>query len=339
MFSFAKDGMRLVPVSERHRPAVRNVWWHQTALPGLARRMQLDVLHVPSYRRMVWRRPCAVTATIHDLAPFHVQGKYDPARMFYGRVVVRRLARRQDAIIAVSQNTARDIKRFFGVPSPRVRMQSPMELITAAFVLEMPRPRNAPCVTDGDWHSPFFSTCLGSSTPGKNHVRLIHAFEQLKAETQSSWILAFAGSDWHGAEAVRAASEQSSARRDIRFLGFVEDSWLPTLYRAAGAFVYPSLFEGFGFPPIEAMACACPVLSSARGSLGEVVGDAALIIDPESATNIRDGLGELAGNPAIRERLRRAGLSNAARFNWDTNAAAVLEVWRSTRPSAYLTVT
>ena len=104
LFAFAKDAMRLVPVPESERPAVRNVLWHQRTLPALVRQLQLDVLHVPSYRRMLWPRPCPLVATIHDLAPFHVTGKYDWKRMIYGRVIVKRLARRQHAIMAVSEN-------------------------------------------------------------------------------------------------------------------------------------------------------------------------------------------------------------------------------------------
>src|SRR6185295_11426320 len=109
LFDFLGGGMEIVPISERFRPAVKNVLWHQIHLPRLAAQHRIDVLHIPSYRRMLWRRPCALVATIHDLAPFHVPEKYDWKRMFYGRVVVRRLAHRQHRIIAISENTARDI--------------------------------------------------------------------------------------------------------------------------------------------------------------------------------------------------------------------------------------
>ena len=98
LFAFAEGRARIVPVAEKWRGALANIRWHQTVLPGWLRHEGIDVVHVPSYRRLLWPRPCALVATIHDLAPFHVQGKYDPARMFYGRVVVRRLARRQDAV-------------------------------------------------------------------------------------------------------------------------------------------------------------------------------------------------------------------------------------------------
>src|SRR5258706_4377578 len=94
LFDYLEGSMEIVPVPERFRPPVRNILWHQFHLPALARRRQLDVLHVPSYRRLLWRRPCPLVATIHDLAPFHIAGKYDWKRMFYGRVLVKRLAHR-----------------------------------------------------------------------------------------------------------------------------------------------------------------------------------------------------------------------------------------------------
>jgi glycosyltransferase involved in cell wall biosynthesis len=175
--------------------------------------------------------------------------------------------------------------------------------------------------------APFFLYVSRLEHPAKNHVRLIAAFEQFKRETQSPWLLALAGSDWHGAEAIHAAAGQSPFREDIRFLGFVEDAALPGVYRAAGAFVYPSLFEGFGLPPVEAMACGCPVMSSTRGSLEEVVGSAAIQINPDDLGSMAAGLRQLAGSQADRERLRLAGFQNAHRFHWEANAAAVVGVW------------
>jgi len=120
LFQFSMERARHVVVSERFRPPIRSILWHQIRLPRLARQAELDVLHIPSYRRLLWRKPCALVATIHDLAFCHVQRKYDPARMFYGRVLARGLARRQDQIIAVSQNTAADVQRFFRIPSHRM---------------------------------------------------------------------------------------------------------------------------------------------------------------------------------------------------------------------------
>lgn len=326
LFDFVAGRAELVTVAEHHRPALRNLAWHHLRLPGLLRRHRIDVLHVPSYRRLLPFTPCARVATIHDLAPFHVRGKYDFARMFYGRVVVKHFARRQDAVIAISTNTARDIEQFFGLPLERQRVI----LNGIDHARFNPGPAGlAKALAERRWqlNAPFFLFVSRLEHPAKNHVRLITAFEQFKAATGSNWLLALGGSDWHGAEFVRAAAARSPVAADIRFLGFVEDSVLPDLYRAADAMVYPSLFEGFGLPPAEAMACGCPVLSSARGSLAEVVGAAADLIEPEDCASIAAGLARMAADPEHRARLRAAGLVNARRFDWHVNARQVREVY------------
>ncbi len=326
LFAFAAAVMRIVPVSERHRPPVRNILWHQTALPRLARRAGLDVLHIPSYRRMVWSRPCALVATIHDLAPFHLAGKYNWPRMFYGRVVARRLAHRQDEIIAVSQLTARDIGTFFKVPAARItavangldhtRFQPGPQSAARALVCKRP-----------GLDAPFFLYVARLEHPGKNHSRLIAAFNAFKHATGSPWQLVLAGSDWHGAAAIHALCLASPFSHDIHRLGFVPASHLPDWYRAADAFIFPSLFEGFGLPPIEAMACGCPVLSSTRGALAETIGDAAGHLEPHDPAQIQAQLTRIAADPAWREELRRLGLLRAQQFNWQKTAAATLAIY------------
>jgi glycosyltransferase involved in cell wall biosynthesis len=326
LFHFAKDAMTIVSVPEQYRPAVKNVLWHQTKLPGLVRSLGLDVLHVPSYRRLLWRKPCALVSTIHDLAPFHVTGKYDWKRMIYGRVIVKRLAARQDEIIAVSENTARDLGTYFGLGRDRVsviwngidhqRFQ-PGDAIAA----------KAEAARRWQLNHPFFLYVSRLEHPGKNHVRLIEAFNRFKADTGSPWLLAFGGSDWHGAEVIHAAAKASPYAADIRLLGFVDDPSLPLLYRATDVFVYPSLFEGFGFPPIEAMACGCPVISSTRGSLRDVVADAALTIDPENPAEMAAALTRLAASGAERDAWREAGCRNARRFDWGQNATQTLALY------------
>jgi glycosyltransferase involved in cell wall biosynthesis len=331
LFSFVQPAMTLVPVSERFRPPINNILWHQIVLPRLARRQQLDLLHVPSYRRMLWARPCPLVATIHDLAPFRVANKYDWKRMFYGRVVARQLARRQDRIIAVSRNTARDVSRHFRVPAERLtvihngvehdRFCPGSHGEARAFVAQRFGVRQ-----------PFFLYLARLEHPGKNHLRLLEAFNQFRAETNSVWDLALAGSDWQGAHIIHEAIRRSPFAQNIHFLGFVPEADLPQLYRAAAVFVYPSLYEGFGLPPVEAMACGCPVLCSTRGSLGEVVGNAAATANPEDVSAMKWQLARLAADAALREQLRAAGLTQARRFDWRQTAASTLEVY--TRASA-----
>ncbi len=326
LFAFAEGRARFEIVEERFRPAARNIAWHHAVLPSRIQALELDVLHVPSYRRLLWRHPCALVATIHDLAPFHISGKYDWKRMFYGRVIVRRLAHRQHEIIAISDNTARDIGRFFAVPPERMTVIH-NGLDHERFSLGDAAAARASIAASHGLDRPFFLYVSRLEHPGKNHVPLIEAFARFKKETSSPWLLALGGSDWHGAEAIHAAAKSSSVADDIRFLGFVSDESLPALYRAASAVVYPSLYEGFGFPPIEAMACGTPVLTTHRGALAEVVRDAAVIVDPESVAEMASGLTQLATDEGLRTRLVAAGHENAARFNWRECARTTNEVF------------
>ncbi|MBB5032222.1 glycosyltransferase family 4 protein [Prosthecobacter vanneervenii] len=326
LFDFARGRMEIIPVDERWRSPVRNIWWHQRVLPRWLDEQQIDVLHVPSYRRMVCSAHCNLISTIHDLAPFHVKKKYDLARMLYGRIVVKLLARRQNGIIAVSSSTARDVERFFGVP---VQNQNVILNGIDHSRFNLGDPVAARTLVESRWQlmEPFFLYVSRIEHPAKNHIRLIESFNQFKTNTGSPWQLVLAGSDWHGAEHIHSAARQSPFSKDIRFLGFVEDAVLPDLYRAASVMVYPSLFEGFGLPPIEAMACGCPVICSNRGSLAEVVGSAARIINPEDQAQMADALQDVAIHHEKRESLIQAGLLNARRFNWDENAKRVMEVY------------
>ena len=326
LFEFARKTAKIIPVSESFRSPVRNILWHQTVLPRLARAHGLEVLHVPSYRRMIRTASCALVATIHDLAPFHLEGKYDWKRMFYGRVVARWLAQCQDKIIAVSRRTRRDILRFFELPAAKVTVIH-NGLDHTRFFPDSNEAAKLFVAQRYGLRGPFFLYIARLEHPGKNHVRLIEAFNQFKAETKSHWRLVFGGADWHGAHAIHSAIKGSPFNRDIDSLGFVAAEALPALYRAADVFVYPSLFEGFGFPPLEAMACGCPVLCSTRGALGEVVGDAAATADPENVVALKRQLVALAGDRLSRERLRKAGLARSRNFDWEHTASQTLEVY------------
>jgi len=331
LFAFAGETAKLVPVAERFRPPLQDIHWHQRILPGLVREHRLDVLHVPSYRRMLWPKPCPLVATVHDLAAFRVPGKYDWKRMFYGRVVAQRLARRQDAIIAISHTTARDIAKFWKIGGERVtvihhgvdgRRFAPAP---AGIAKAVGRERFG-------LDRPFFLYVARLEHPAKNHLRLITAYERFRAATRLPWQLVLAGKDWHGANVIHSAIERSPCSQDIRRLGFVSEEDLPMLYRAADVFVCPSLYEGFGMPPLEAMACGCPVICADRGALAEVTGDAAILVDPEDVAGLAAQLTRVAIEEDVRGALRKAGLERAAYFDWKRTAAQTGEVYeRATR--------
>jgi glycosyltransferase involved in cell wall biosynthesis len=318
----------IISVEEKFRPPLRNILWHQTVLPRLARELALDVLHIPSYRRLPWRSPCPTVATIHDLAPFTVSRKYDMARMFYGRVVVKYLARMQERIIAVSGNTAADIERFFGISGERLKVVR-NGLDHQRF---FPRPSAAAqSRARGRFglEQPYLLYVARLEHPGKNHFRLIEAFETFKTETRSPWLLALGGSDWSGAEVIHQRINESPFKDSIRPLGFIPDDEVPWLYSGAASFIYPSLYEGFGMPPTEAMACGCPVICSDRGALGEIVSDAAWKINPENSSEMAGALVAFFRDSNQRSEFTRKGLVRAAEFSWEKAAKETLAVYGS----------
>lgn len=326
LFAFAEGRARLVVVPERHRPPLRDIVWHQTVLPRLARQFGLDLLHVPSYRRMLARASCPLVTTIHDLAAFHLEGKYDRARMFYGRVVARWLARRQDRIIAISRTTAADLQRYFHLPAGRITVVA-NGLDHAQFRPGDPAAARRWAAGRLGRDQPFFLYIARLEHPAKNHVRLIEAFERLKAATRLDWLLVLGGGDWHGAEVIHRRIARSPCAADILRLGFVPESEIPDWYRAAGVFVFPSLFEGFGLPPLEAMASGCPVVCSERGALGEVTGGAAVTVDPEDVDGWQRQMAGLALEEDRRRAVREAGIARAQDFSWERSAAATLAVY------------
>jgi glycosyltransferase involved in cell wall biosynthesis len=246
--------------------------------------------------------------------------------MLYCRVVARRLAQRQDEIIAVSNVTARDVESLFHVPASRLTV-IPNGLDHGQF---RPGPqalaREAVCARRG-LTGPFFLYVARLEHPAKNHARLIGAFDRFKAATGSPWRLVLAGGDWHGAETIRGLVRASPFAREIDLLGFVPPGELPDWYRAADVLVFPSLYEGFGMPPVEAMACACPVLSSASGALGETVAGAAGLLEPHDIEQIQAQLTRAATDPAWLRQLRNAGLLRARDFDWNATAEATLGVY------------
>jgi glycosyltransferase involved in cell wall biosynthesis len=274
-----------------------------------------------------------LVATIHDLAQFHVRAKYSWPRMLYGRIIVPPLARRQDQIVAISENTARDVSRFFRVPRRRLTVIYNGVDHSRFFPGESARAKAVSAQRFG-LERPFFLYVARLEHPAKNHARLIAAFTRFKAATRSNWQLALAGADWHGAIHIHKAIQESPFANDIRCLGFVPDALVPDLLRAAEVFVYPSLFEGFGMPPIEAMASGCPVISSACGSLGEVLGNAAALVDPEDVDALTNQLRVLSADTTLRHQMRAAGLAQARRFDWAGTAAAMAKVYeRAAEPA------
>lgn len=326
LFDFAREQAEIITVEEIYQPPLRNVWWHHRVLPREAERLGLDLIHTPSYRRMTHSSTVPCLTTIHDLVSFHDRQKSNFAQSLYSHLFALPLARRQQKIIACSHKTAEDVERFLEIPSDSIEVilkginhdiYNPGDPATARALLAKVR----------GLLRPFFLYVSRLDYPRRNHVRLIEAFELFKRRSKSRWQLVLGGDDGRGAGVIHTRAQESEFGEDIHFFGYVADDDLPDLYRAARAFVFPSLFDGFGQPPLEAMACGCPVISSRAGSLDQVLGVAAVTIDPTDVNEIAAKLADIATNDATRETLIKRGLANAARYDWRRCAHAVAEVY------------
>jgi len=175
---------------------------------------------------------------------------------------------------------------------------------------------------------PPYVLTVGTIEPRKNHVRLIKAFEVVASAFPALKLVIAGKSGWLNGEVFKTAKESSVGSR-ILFLNYVSDADLPELYRLAEVMAYPSLYEGFGLPALEALACGTPVLTSNNSSLPEVVGEAALLVDPMSVSEIAAGLTAAIENPELRSRMRALGFIQARRFSWDRAARETLRVYEA----------
>lgn len=322
LFEFPWDRPEIITVEDGYRAPLRNVWWHRRILPREAGRLKLDLLHTPSYRRMTVARGIPSVATIHDLISFHEPHKSNLAQKLYSRMSAAPLARRQHKIITGSNKTAEDIERFLGIPSRSIGV-IPKGIDHGIYNPGDPATSRALLAKTRNILRPFFLYVSRLDHPNRNHLRLIEAFEIFKRNTSSRWQLLLAGADGSQAEVIHQRVAGSAFSADVHFFGYVADDDLPDLYRAARAFVFPSLFEGFGQPPLEAMACGCPVISSRAGSLAQILGVAATTIDPLDVHDIAEKLAIIATEDGTREVMVEKGIANAARFDWNSCAREV----------------
>jgi glycosyltransferase involved in cell wall biosynthesis len=302
-----------------------NLAWHNTVLP--MKEGKYDVLHIPSARRIPMVKRTRVVATVHDLAAFSVANKYDTARMFFNRKIVPAMIRRADHIIAVSHFTKKDIVKYTGYPEDRISviysginrdLFQPIEPDVARDKLQMLHGLD----------KPFFVYVSRLEHPGKNHIRLIEAFERFKMENDSAHQLVLVGADWSGAEMIKARAAQSPVKDDILFPGFVPLKSLPLLYSGCDLMIFPSLFEGFGFPVIEALACGAPVICSDTSSLKEIAAGRIPTFDPMQPQSIFECM-ESAVSQGQSDEARAVGIETAHTYNWRTTARNVMEVYRS----------
>lgn len=329
LISLRNPNFRLTGIPRSQSNPVPNILWHNLSLPGRCRREKYDVVHIPSYRRIPWVKGAPVVATVHDLATLRIAGKYDAARMFYNRRIVPSLIRRADRVITVSEFTRNEVLELVGYPAERITV------IYHGLNHSVYRPvSRAECAerlgTKYKLEKPYIVFVSRLEHPAKNHVRLIEAFEILKARKRSELQLVLAGADWNGAGHIRERVARSPVAKDIVLTGFVALEDIPALYSGCTLMVYPSLFEGFGFPILEALACGAPVICSNTSSMRELAGDRIATFNPEKPEEIAGRMEEALSRERTPEK-RATDLAYAAGFLWSKTARSTMDVYEQAR--------
>jgi glycosyltransferase involved in cell wall biosynthesis len=294
------------PISLRSHPAAPLDPWRLTR--ELRTLTAEDLFFSPGYNAPLFC-PAPFVFTVHDLNHIDRPENSTPLKRLYYATVLRRACHRAKAILTVSEFSRSRIADWSGVP--------PAKVVNVGCGVD---PEYAPSAGPRPFSFPYL-LCVSNRKPHKNEFRTVDAFAHavLPAEVQ----LVFTGSPTP--ELVARIAAQCVTSR-VHFAGVVPEAQMPALYASAEALVFVSLYEGFGLPALEAMACGTPVVAARAGALPETAGDAALLVDPTSADEIAAAIGRIAGDAPLRLTLREKGLRQALRYSWEGTASRVRQL-------------
>ena len=290
-------------------------------MPFAIRSRGCELLHVTYVAPLV--AGCQTVVTIHDLSFMAFPQLLRAGVRLMLQTLVPISARKASRVIAISHFTKRELVARLGIPDNKVVVTYLAP--TPAFVA---MGRSTSSGMPANIREPFI-LAVGNLERRKNLARLITAFHELVRTDRFGGQLVLVGKPAGDSGLLHKLAQNLGLDSRIVFTGFISESELANLYRRAIAFVYPSLYEGFGLPPLEAMACGCPVIASNVTALPEVLGDAAILVDPTSVEQILTSLRAVTQRPEVANRLRRMGPGQAARYSWSETASKTLDVYAS----------
>lgn len=327
---YVRDPAKVSPSFEElarfafRRVAPQSIWLRfPIGFPLALRRDPVDLLHVQYF--VPPAAPCPVVVTVHDIS-FAVRPDFFTRKdRFLLKTLVPWSLRRAARIITDVEYTKEDLVRMYGLSPENIEV---IPLAADPRYHPMDRARCRQIVAERHGFSGPFVLYVGTLQPRKNVATLIRAYGMFRERTGLPHKLVLTGKPKYMYQSVLDALNEAGYPDDIVLTGFLADADLPIYYNAAAVFAFPSLYEGFGLPVLEAMACGTPVISSNVTSLPEVAGDAALLVDPREPEAFCDALIQVLGNEEVANRLSRRGLEQAARFTWERTARETLAVYR-----------
>jgi len=295
------------------------------------KRLECDLVHVPNLFSVPRARPCPYVMTVHDMLEHMARAREQSG--FWRSVhfqLTRRVLRGAARIFAVSNFTKTEIEKLFEIPPDRIEVV--YNAIDERFLRGHASAADRQLIAQRYQVTYPFLLYAGRISPHKNVVRMIEAFSALKTALERDQIypdlkLIIIGDDLSGNPDLRRTVVRSGVQNDVRFLGFVPIEVLRIFYDEAKVFVFPSLYEGFGLPPLEAMAHGTPVVTSNVTSLPEVVGSAAVLVNPENVFEIMRALHRVLTDQALRNRLKERGYQQTAKFSWESSVRRIVDTY------------
>lgn len=308
------------------RPPALRLVWEQVGLPRLLAQRQADLLHSPHYTRPL-ALPCRSLVTFHDMTFFLFPELHTRAKRIFFPSAIRLSARLADGLVAVSENTRQDAIRLLKIPPEKIStthlgISPDFRPIREPALLEEVRQR---------YHLPqVFFLYVGTIEPRKGIPLLLRAYARWRstAGTNEAAPLIIAGQIGWNSQDVFKMVETFGLKDQVQFTGYVPAAHLPALINLAEVFIYPSQYEGFGLPPLEALACGVPTITTAVSSMPEHIGQAGLLVPPGDEQALAQAIQRLHRDPLERARLATLGPSQAAHFTWERTAQATLCAYR-----------
>lgn len=298
--------------------------WMQVLLPSIIRRAGVDLTHYPNFLAPVmYEHPYVVT--FHDMSIYKYPESVTWKKRYMTRALLPRVAAGARAILTVTEAMRGDIHEILGIPFEKIFA---VHHAPGDRFHRYAREREAGTVPHRNDELAPYILFVGNVEPRKNLIRLLDGFEMLKSETDLPHELRLVGGAGWNNGSLRAKLRAMNHREAVRFLGYVPAEDLPALYANAAVFVFPSVYEGFGVPPLEAMCCGTPVVASDIAAHREVLADAARLVDPLGPRAIAEGIRSVLSDPDLAAALRRKGSERVKRFTWAQTARGTLKVYR-----------
>ncbi len=304
----------------------RSALWYRMVLPFNLLRWGADVYFGPVGIAPT-KRPCKAVITVHDITSILFREQNLPDHQRFWETWLSRSVRAADAVLTNSEATKRDLVERLAIPSERIRaihLGVHEQFHQAKFSLDSQAQQRV----KHRYHLPnHFVLCVATLSPRKNVAGLVKAFSLIKKGKQPDLRLVIVGNKGWLCDDILQTVRSLGLENEVLFTGYVEDQDLPYIYAGAAVFAFPSFYEGFGFPVLEAMACGVPVVTSNVSSLPEVAGDAALLVDPHQPEQIAKAISQLLVDEKLRRDLVEKGLRHARQFTWERTARETLRVF------------